>query len=50
MIIREQYLLARKANITFFDSNLMPDFERQMVVGMLTKDLKEEEDHYNSIK
>lgn len=41
-LLHEQYFLARNANISFQDSNNMPDFERQMVLGMLSKDLKEE--------
>lgn len=27
----------------------MPDFERQMIVGMLAKDLKEEEEAYKNV-
>jgi hypothetical protein len=48
-IISEQYFLARKANISFMDSNMMPDFERTMVVGLLTRDLKIEEEAYSNI-
>lgn len=48
-VIKEQYFLARRANISFQDSNQMPDFERKLVVGMLIKDLKEEADAYNNI-
>ena len=48
-IVLEQYFLARRANISFMDSNMMPDFERVMVVGMLNKDLKEEAEAYNNI-
>jgi len=49
-IVKEQYFLARKANISFLDSNMMPDFERQMAVGMLSKDLKDEEKYYEGLK
>lgn len=47
-IIQEQYFLARGANITITDSNRMPDFERKLIVGMLSKDLKEEAEAYNN--
>jgi len=48
-IIREQYFLARRANIGFSDSQNMADFERVLLVGMLSKDLKEEADMYKDI-
>lgn len=47
-MIQEQYFLARGANISTSDSNIMPDFERKMIVGMLSKDLKEEAEAYNN--
>ena len=45
-IVEEQYFLARRANIAFSDSNGIPEFERIMLVGMLTRDLKKEEEAY----
>jgi hypothetical protein len=48
-LIREQYMLARKANITFAESQELVDFERVTLVGMLSKDLKEEADAYNDV-
>jgi hypothetical protein len=48
-ILQEQYFLARGANISIQDSNNMPEFERKMIVGMLSKDLKEEAEAYNNI-
>lgn len=48
-IIKEQYFLARKANISFSDSQNMADFERILMIGMLSKDLKEEADMYGDI-
>ena len=48
-LIKEQYFLARKANIAFSDSQNMADFERVMLVGMTAKDLKEEADMYDNI-
>jgi hypothetical protein len=47
-ILNEQYFLARGANISIQDSNKMPDFERKMFVGMLSKDIKEEQAAYNN--
>jgi len=44
--LKEQYFLARGANITISDSNAMPEFERKMIVGMLSKDMKEESEAY----
>jgi hypothetical protein len=41
-IIREQYHLARKANISILESNLMPEYEREAYVNLLLKDLKDE--------
>jgi hypothetical protein len=48
-LIKEQYFLARRANIAFSDSQEMADFERVMLVGMVSKDLKEEADMYKDI-
>jgi hypothetical protein len=48
-VIKEQYFLARKANIAFSDSQNMADFERVMIIGMLSKDLKEEADMYKDL-
>jgi len=45
-ILKEQYFLARGSNITITDSNLMPEFERKIIFGMLLKDLKEESNAY----
>jgi hypothetical protein len=39
-ILEEQYYLSSKANISISDSNNMADFEREIYVGLLTKDLK----------
>jgi len=42
-IIEEQYILARKINISPDVSNLMPDFERTIYISLLIKELQEEE-------
>lgn len=42
-VIEEQYILARKINISPDVSNLMPDFERQIYINLLIKELQEEE-------
>jgi hypothetical protein len=41
--MEEQYILARKINISPDVSNLLPDFERSIYVSLLMKELKEEE-------
>ena len=48
-IIKEQFFLARRANINFAESQEMADFERVVLVGMLSKELKEEQDMYDNI-
>ena len=48
-LIQEQFFLARRANINFAESQEMADFERVILVGMLSKDLKEEEAAYSDI-
>ncbi len=39
-ILEEQYYLSSKANISILDSNNIADFEREVFVNLLTKDLK----------
>lgn len=46
-IVEQQYYLAKKCNVSFMDTNNMPDFEREMMVGMLGRDLKKESELYN---
>jgi hypothetical protein len=41
--MEEQYILARKINISPDVSNMLPDFERTIYVNLLMKELKEEE-------
>jgi len=41
-IIEEQYILARKINISPDVSNMLPDFERTIYVSLLVKELEEE--------
>lgn len=48
-ILTEQYVLARRANISIMDSNMMPDFERVVILGLLSKDMKEEQAAYENI-
>lgn len=38
-IIEEQYFLASKGGMTVLDTNNIPDFEREMFIGFLMKDL-----------
>ena len=41
-VIQEQYYLARKANISLLESNLLPLFEKDSLLGFLSEDLKQE--------
>ena len=41
-VVREQYHLARKANISLTESSMLPEFEREAYTNMLIKDLKDE--------
>lgn len=41
-IIECQYQLVRHANLDIISSNNMPDFERIMIIGMLIRDVREE--------
>lgn len=47
-VVEEQYFLARKAKISWVDTNCMPDFERRLVLGFLKRDLKAEAEQANS--
>ena len=42
-IIEEQYLLARKCNISPLDSNMMPGFEREIFVNLIIREMEEEQ-------
>jgi hypothetical protein len=42
-IIEEQYILARKINISPDISNLIPDFERSIYISLLIREIEEEE-------
>lgn len=41
-IIEEQYLLARKCNISPMESDQMPGFEREIFIGLIMKEIEEE--------
>jgi hypothetical protein len=41
-IVKEQYYLAKRVNISIFESNLLSNFEREAYINMLSKELKEE--------
>lgn len=43
-ILEEQYFLSSKANISLFDSNGLPDWEREFMVNQLSKELKQKKD------
>jgi len=41
-IIREQYLLSSRANISLTESNELPDFEREAYLSLILKDVENE--------
>jgi len=41
-ILEEQYVLAKKCNMSPIDTNMLPDFEREIFVSILMKDMEEE--------
>ena len=41
-IIEQQYALAKKCNMGIIETNMLPDFERQIYVNLLLRDLEEE--------
>jgi hypothetical protein len=41
-ILEQQYVLSRKCNISPIDSNMLPDFEREVYTSLLMKDMEEE--------
>ena len=47
-ILEQQYLLARKCNISPLDSNMLPDFEREIYVNILMKELEEKSKAYGN--
>jgi len=49
-IIKEQYYLAKKVNISILESNLLSNFEREAYINMLSKELKEEAEALAKIK
>lgn len=46
-ITEEQYFLASKANIGIEESNLLPEFEKEALLNLVIRDLK---DMSNSLK
>jgi hypothetical protein len=46
-IIEEQYILARKINISPDISNMLPDFERTIFISLLIKEIEEEQKRLN---
>lgn len=47
-IIEQQYVLAKKCNISISDSNIMADFEREIFVNLLMRDIEEERKALNN--
>lgn len=48
-ILEEQFYLASKAGISITDSNNIPDFEREIFVGHLMKDIKDRQEALKGI-
>jgi len=46
--LREQYYLAKHANIPLSDSNLIPEWERMMLMSYLASDMKKEKEAYDN--
>jgi hypothetical protein len=44
-ILEQQYVLAKKCNMSIVETNLIPDFEREIYINMLLKDIEEERKH-----
>ena len=49
-IVEEQYALAKHCNINILDSNIIPDFERKMIIGKLLRDVRKEKEEMNKGK
>lgn len=43
-IMEQQYVLARKCNISPLHSDQLPDFEREIYVNILMKEMQDEKD------
>ena len=41
-IYEEQYILARKLHMSPLESDMLPDFERQVFISMFMKEMEEE--------
>jgi hypothetical protein len=41
-ILEEQFLLSRKCSMSPTESNLLPDFEREVYISLLIKEIEEE--------
>lgn len=47
-ILREQFQLSRKANISIEVSEYLPDFEREIYMNLLISDIKQEREALNN--
>ena len=45
-ILEQQYVLAKKCNMSPAETNMMADFEREIYINMLIKDMEEEKKAY----
>ena len=49
-ILRQQFQLSRRANISISESEMMADFEREVYINLLLEDLKREEEQAENYK
>jgi hypothetical protein len=48
-VIEQQYILAKKANISVFDSGNLTDFERDIYYNLIVRDARKEEKELEKI-
>jgi hypothetical protein len=46
-VTKQQYYLSKHCNISISESNLMPDFERELFYMMLVNEIEEENKEYS---
>ena len=49
-VIEEQYVLAKHCNVPVTDTNIIPDFERKMIMGKLLRDVRKEQEELKKRK
>ena len=49
-VIEEQYVLAKHCHINMSDTNVIPDFERKIIMGKLMRDVRKEQEELRKNK